>query len=535
MTMKGKKCWNCRVWLGVLSLVLGLFLGLTADTFSIVGHAQSQGKITATSAKIRKEPSASSQSLGSAMQGDSVTINHQTKASDGHVWYQVFVNAETLGYIRSDLVSITDGSTPNTVENSAAGTGSTASESTPAPDSTTTVTIQEQEGVTEVEPVSASVTGGNRVRVRSLASTDSQIVTTIENGSALTVNGQLTGADGNVWYRVDFIANGASVAGYIRSDFVELSGELVPKTEVVPEEIIPEEPIVEEQPVITKDWETQLQGDSWYLLDMVSSEQYNIEDLFAAVEQNKAAYEDSQKNVKSQKVVIVILVILLVVLGAGAAFLVLKIRDMMDSAYFSKVEKETLRRREPGNDGETVRDRSGQRVMHTVGAERKPAGGQGARPAGTRPAGSQLQAQAPQGSRPAGARPQGQSPQGGRLAGARPQGQSPQGSRPAGARPQAQSPQGSRPAGGQPQSPRPQGDRLAEVQSQPQEGRPIGSQPQAAKAEGIEITGHQIPDGGIIRETKMPEAQPQGWKSKNFLADDDEFEFEFLNWDGEEE
>ena len=29
--------------------------------------------------------------------------------------------------------------------------------------------------------------------------------------------------------------------------------------------------------------------------------------------------------------------------------------------------------------------------------------------------------------------------------------------------------------------------------------------------------------------------QDPGWKSKNFMSDDDEFEFEFLNWDGDEE
>ena len=39
-----------------------------------------------------------------------------------------------------------------------------------------------------------------------------------------------------------------------------------------------------------------------------------------------------------------------------------------------------------------------------------------------------------------------------------------------------------------------------------------------------------------VREQEKVSAQPKektGWKSRNF-ADDDEFEFQFLDWDGEE-
>ena len=117
------------------------------------------------------------------------------------------------------------------------------------------------------------------------------------------------------------------------------------------------------------------------------------------------------------------------------------------------------------------------KVMHTVGADRQG----GAKATGSRPAG------APAGSRPAGA--QGARPAGA-ATGSRPAGT--QGTRPAGA------PAGSRPAGTQ-------GTRPAA----PQENRPAGAQQTAKKP---------------------------GWQSKNFMADDDdEFEFEFLNYDGEEE
>ena len=487
--MTGKIRRNSKIWMGMLALVIALFLGLTTDAFSFVSQAQSQGKVTATSANIRKEPSANSQSLGSAANGAAVTINGQTTGSDGKVWYQVFVNADTLGYIRSDLVAITDGTTPDNLDGTGTTTGTTA-----------------QDGVEAVEPVSASVKGGNRVRVRAAATTDSAIVTAVENGSALTVNGRITGTDGNVWYQVAFIENGTEVAGFIRSDFVEVSGELVP---IVPEEPTTTEPDATEpeasEPEVTKDWETQLQGEDWYLLDMANNGQYKISDIFAAVNTNKAAYEEAHKTVKSQKLVIVILILVILALGGAAAFLVYKIKDMMDSAYYNQVEKETLRRR---NGADSTRPQPGQKVMHTVGGEKKPAGA----PQGTRPAGAPQGAKpagAPQGARPAGA------PQGTRPAGA------PQGARPAGA------PQGARPAGA------PQGTRPAGVpQGAKPAGTPQGTQPQAAQPAAKPQNPEAKPQEP---KTVNPQTQPQNRKSKNFVADEDEFEFEFLNWDGEEE
>lgn len=487
MKRAGKVKWSWKAWLGAVSLVLVLVMGLTMEQFSIVSHAQSQGKVTASSANIRKEANPSSQVLGSAAKDDSVTINHQTTGSDGNIWYQVFVNAQTLGYIRSDLVSITDGSTPTTVTTSGTTTPNTTTTTT------NTNTNESPAEVTPVSPISASVKGGNQVRVRGNASTTSQIVTTVERGSALTVTGQATGSDNNVWYQVEFIANGAEVSGFIRSDYVELSGELTPVVEETPSQTEDPDTGTEETPVeITKDWDTQLQGEEWYLLDMVSNGQYNIAEMFEVIEQNKTSYEEIEVKykelegtVKSQKLVIVILVIVLIALGAGVAFLMYRIKDMMDSAYFEAVEKETVRRRNAERT-QSGRPQSTQKVMHTVGDERKPASGsQGSRPvsgksAGTQPQGNKSSGQA-QGTRPNGAQTQGGKPASGRPAGAQSQGTRPASGRPAGA-----PTQGNKPAG------------------QSQNSRPAGTQTPAAKP-------------------------------KNFMVDDDEFEFEFLNWDGEEE
>ena len=165
-----KECnWGLKLVTAASSFVLVLTLVVLVGPFSFVSNAQSQGKVKAASAKIRKEASTSSETLGSAVQGDSVTINHQITGSDNMVWYQVFVNADTLGYIRSDLVEITDGTTPPT------GSAAPSAPATPA-ETTNTTTVNTNEKmaeVTAVEPMSASVTGSQSVRVRSNASTGS--------------------------------------------------------------------------------------------------------------------------------------------------------------------------------------------------------------------------------------------------------------------------------------------------------------------------------------------------------------------------
>ena len=513
-TSKFKAFW------GMLAVVLVLGAGLFAQDLAIVSHAESAAKVTASSAKIRKSADSSSEVIGSAEKDKTISIKSQTKGADGYTWYEVYVDANTLGYIRSDLVSITDGSTPP----SSSATTTTTTTATPAPAEATPVPAVNETpvDVTAVEPLSATVTGGQSVRVRSNASTTSQIVTTAENGMALTVTGQATGTDGKTWYQVNFISNNTEVTGFIRSDYVALSGELqAPSTEQPAEEQPSEEQPADDTETTSKDWDTQLQGDSWYLLDMVGQKQYKIDDLFSSIDQITEIndqFETNQKKISSQKAVIIILVILLVILAVAVTLLIFKIKDMNDAAYFSDVEEETVRRRKvdrpqngkpqgarpapQGGRPQGARAQGGQKVMHEVGAERRPASkpvAQGGRPTGQ---------PVPQGARPAGQpTAQGQrpvrpvAPQEGRTVaqGARP-------GKPGEGRPVAQ---GTRSAG-QPGRPvAPQAGRPA-----PQVDRPVNRAAKPAAKEGN---------------------QDPGWKSKNFMSDDDEFEFEFLNWDGDEE
>lgn len=479
---------------GVLTLALVMLLALFGDGFATVSHAQSQGKVTASSVNIRKEPSTSSDVVGSAVKDKVVDIKSQVKGSDGKIWYQVFVDADTLGYIRSDFVEIIDGTTPPTVVEPTSPGSTDPADTTPSG------------SVEALNPVSATVKGGNSVRIRSSASTSTSnnIVTTVSNGLVLTVTGRCTDSAGKVWYKVNFSDNGSEVEGFIREDYVTVSGELTPYVEEPavdepPVEADPD-PVVPEPEYNTKAMDTKLIDGEWYLLDYEQDEQYKIQDLFDTGDNNYKAYVDEHKRAESEKVIIIILIFLLVAAASGIAMLIFKIKDMSDDAYFSQVERETLRRR-----GEVRSQGGSQKVMHTVGTDKSASG----RPAGTKPSG------APQGQKTAGAS-QGQRPAGARPSGA-PQGQKPAGERPAGVRPSG-APQGQKPAGERPAG---SAQGAAQGQKKPEASRESGP---AENRQGQSVSGQKPAQG------------QQGWQSKNFMSeDDDEFEFGFLNYDGTEE
>ena len=459
-----------------VTVALVLMAAMFMRGFSIVSHAESAAKVTATSANIRKTPDASSETIGSTEKDKVISIKSQVQGSDGYTWYEVYKDANTLGYIRADLVEITDGTTPPT------GTvpTTTATTTTPAPTTSTPIPDEPLVDVTAVNPAEAKVQGGDTVRIRQNASTTSRIVTTVKNGMALTITGTAAGKDGKTWYQVTFLSGGSEMSGFIRSDYTNVNPDtLTPYTEEIPtEDPGVDEPPEDVEPVVEKAYDTMIQDGMWILVDNEAGQGYEIQELFNGVTQNAELYLNSEKTVKTQKAVIIILVILLVGAAAAITLLIFKIKDVSDAQYFNEVERETINRRSTRPQG------GGQRMMSSAGGDR-----QGGRPVGSS---------------------QGQRPQGGRPAGAS-QGQRPQGSRPAGAS------QGGRPVGSSQGQPRQvsQGQRpAASSQGQPRQAtqgqRPV-QQPKSSH-------GQQGP----------------GWHSKNFMADDDEFEFEFLNYEGDD-
>lgn len=497
-----------RVMAGMLMLFAVLAVGL--GSFSITGHADSAGKVTAAGARIRKEASTSSEVLASLEQNDVISIKGQIKGGDGYTWYQVD-DAGMTGYIRSDLISITDGSTPPTI-------ATTTTPTTPTTSTPTTSTPDETlVDVTEVEPVSGTVSGGSPVRVRQNASTTSRIVSTVQSGQTLTVTGTATGTDGKEWRRVSFNSGSSQINGFIRADYVSVSEDLVPPgTEPQTPGNVEQPDPVDSNATETKAWDTYYENGTWHLRDNSTANTYDIQQIFDSVEANTKTLNDTIKSHKTQQIIVIFLVILLVILAAVISYLVFKLKDMTDSAYFNEVERETVRRRTA--DRPTDRNQNRQR---SVGAEgsRRPAG---QRPSGQRPAGL-----GGGGQRPAGQRPSGQRPAGTGGDGQRPTGQRPSDQRPTGTgssqRPADQRPAGQRPVDRRPTDSKPENEQevMQTRDSIPQEA-PQDYAPEHAQDH--------------MREQEKTSSKPRektGWKSRNF-ADDDEFEFQFLDWDGEE-
>ena len=445
--------------------------------FGIMCYA-AEGKITATAAKIRKEASTSSEQVGSAAQGATLTVTSQTTGADGKTWYLVTgFSGDTKGYVRSDLITVTGDvatTTPVTgTGNSGNNSGATISPSVP---------------VEDVVPVTGKV-AGEVVRVRADASTDGDVITTVQKNVELTIDGMATGTDNKTWFRISFVSGSNQVVGFIREDYITTEDEVITVAEQQAMEQAAQEEanrVQQEQQQAqeeSKKYTTEEDSEVWYLVDNEQQVRYNIATIFEAAEKNAQAYQDAKKKMGTQTVFIVILVILVAALAGFVALLLLRFKDMADEALFKQAEK-------------NVRPRSSapRKVMHDVGnGQKRPAGERPARPAGERPV-------RPAGERPV--RPAGERP-------ARPAGERP--ARPAGERP-------ARPAGERPV--RPAGERPARPAGE-KPVRPAGERP--ARPAGERPTGQQAkkPDGA--------------WQSKNFMSDDDEFEFEFLNWDGDEE
>ena len=367
------------------AIVIAACAILFGKQFALIVSANSTGKVTSTTANVRASASTSSEAIASLSKGDTVDIKSQTNGTDGYVWYEITVDATRTGYIRSDLVEITDGTTP-----AAGGTTTTTT--------TTTTPTANPEGVTIVETVSGTTTAD--VNVRADASTNSEIVAKAASGLTLSVTGTKLGTDGNTWYYLTFTKDGVSTTGYIRSDFVNLSGELKEPSENAEPDPLPTTTETV-QTTVQRRWETQEQADGWFLLDYEQGRQYNIDNLFQTNETNSQLLQKQEGKIKSLRTGLIIVIILLIAVIAAAVFFFMKWKDLDDRAAFAEAEKERAKRiaghgegrrtapegrvQRTSRDREPVRREGAERRRPAEGAARNPEGRTGERPA--RPAG----------------------------------------------------------------------------------------------------------------------------------------------------
>lgn len=81
----------------------------------------------------------------------------------------------------------------------------------------TTPTASFLNGISQVYAGTDAVIQGTSVNVRASAGTDGSPVTSLGNGTQVSILNEATGSDGNIWYQISFSGG----TGYVRSDFVK--------------------------------------------------------------------------------------------------------------------------------------------------------------------------------------------------------------------------------------------------------------------------------------------------------------------------
>lgn len=314
---------------------------------SFISYAESPGTVTADSAKIRKSADTSSEVIGSAARGTTVSIRDEVQDASGTLWYQVYVNANTTGYIRSDLVSKQedgDGSQNGETPDTGVGDARPAPGASVQPDS--------------VMDAQYAVVSAEAIKVRTAPSTGDSVVDRLEKDVQVIVSGQSEGSDGRTWYYVTFTGtNGAERSGFIRSDLLTL-GDMVPvAVEEEPEsqetEPVPEKPVNNDYELT---YEREEDGSyTWYLYDYTEGQngyRQRLQELLDTAQTREDESSADTKTLVKQRIIIVILIFLAAVLIAVIVIMALKLRDV----YYEEYEDEEEDEGEQG-DASAQRDR----------------------------------------------------------------------------------------------------------------------------------------------------------------------------------
>lgn len=297
--------------------------------------ADATATVKVGSAKIREGTDTSSAVVSSTSQGKKITITGETKDASGVAWYQVYVDANTKGYIRADLVEKNnDGDIPQLTSDTGAQSESGSDEAQGGEGASESAAGAENGMDTQYAVISTQV-----AKVRTAPSTNDDTVASLEKDTQVVVSGQSEGSDGKTWYFVTFTGDdGSEKTGYIRSDLLTL-GDMVP----VPEAEVPEQPEAEPEPdtsSVNNDYELVYQQEEdgsyvWYLHDNVGQTKQKLQQILDAAAQSQGAdaSEDAKALVK-QRIAIVALAVLAVILIVVIIVMAVKLRD----AYYEDYE-----------------------------------------------------------------------------------------------------------------------------------------------------------------------------------------------------
>lgn len=348
----------------------------------MVSLAEATGTVLPNSVNIRKQPDPESEVIGSSTIGKEISIRGKVDVS-GVTWYQVYIDANNMGYVRADMIEKKgDGDIP---------TVTVAAESQPA---------QTSEGGDAQEPAAAGGSGGGaqveaqetvdlqyastnvQAKVRPDPSTSNNPVDSLAPGTQVVVSGKSEGSDSKTWYYVTFTgANGSEKTGYIRSDLLDM-GDMLP-VEEEPEEEPAEEP-EEPQTAPRNDYELKIETTSdgeevWYIYDNVTQQKQKLVPLLESSYSQTLDDTDDTKSLVTQRIVIVVLAVLLAILAIVTVIMAFKLRDAYYEDYEDDEDEETpaerpAARRTAERERETGRRAAAEEERRPRRREEKPAG-----------------------------------------------------------------------------------------------------------------------------------------------------------------
>lgn len=332
--------------------IAGLALAAAVVSLTTLSSYAAEGKVTADTAKIRAEASTSSEVVGSTAQGKVIELLGAVKDSSGTTWYKVSVSGGGYGYIRSDLISTND--TVPTIENTSAQTTTQSTQSS-EPDATVPTSIGEQQ---------ATIKSETNVRIRSGASTQHSVVTSLPNGTTITLIGEASDSAGNKWYQLKCNYNGKNVEGYVRSDLITIGGSAEETTEEGTEEAAEgeqtegeagQEETTQESATETvaepveehNDYEIVYTQNSegayeYYLYDNINGTRQKLAEILAVVDNAVQSNQALQEKVNQNKIIIIILAVIIVVLFIALTVLLLKLREFYYEEYDEDEEEEEI-------------------------------------------------------------------------------------------------------------------------------------------------------------------------------------------------
>ena len=289
---------NLQKKMRILSFVFAIGFMFYGMTLPVNAYIQKAGTVN-EAVTLRQNADSSSNQVMELTSGQAVKVNNELKDANGTVWYQLIVGDTTLGYVPASTVTISD--------NAAGYQGSTMQ-------TVQTVTITERIG---------TVTAGTAIRVREQATTTSEQIASMESGDTFLVLSDIDTGDGYTWYKVEFDDHGTKVIGHVRSDLVKVE-EVTREVEQIVE--VPVTTPSEDETSAPYSVSSQVNAEGttvWYLTDNATGDAKEISSLLNS--------EPAQKSGGGVYKVFVVILLILVILAAGAAtFFYLRWRDAED-------------------------------------------------------------------------------------------------------------------------------------------------------------------------------------------------------------